>query len=143
MCGKSWRKTRSSTAGAVPPRTPEIWSGFGESNVRLSDESRYESPLNPCAAPFRQFFHFVLGRHRGVAGRRHRQRPVSRAALNSPLRSFVHQETVNQTRSETVAAAHAIKDFQILARDRLIKLTVRTSLQNYFRELKEMPLMST
>ena len=37
------------------------------------------------AAPLHESLHFLLGRHRCVAGGRHRERPVSRPVLNRGL----------------------------------------------------------
>jgi hypothetical protein len=52
---------------------------------------------------------------------------VRSAALDRPLRPPVGQQPVNQTRSERVSAAHAVEDFQVLARRGLVKFSARVA----------------
>ena len=72
-------------------------------------------PRDSRAAALHHAFDFGKRHHGRIAWRRHSQRAVGGAAFNGPLRAFVHQEPVDQSRGETVAAADPIVDFQILS----------------------------
>src|SRR5262245_57380037 len=51
-------------------------------------------------------------RHRGVAGRRHRQRAVRRAVLHRHRQVALLDQAVDQPGREAVAAAHPVEDLQ-------------------------------
>src|SRR5437016_6399362 len=79
-----------------------------------ADQSKCsELPLHARPAAFHQFLDLVLGRHRGVAGRRHRERAVRRAVIDRLLRIARGHEAVNEAARKTVAASDAVEDFEV------------------------------
>src|SRR5579859_872175 len=65
--------------------------------------------------PFHYLQNFLERDHGGVAGRGHGQGAVGGTALDGPLRILASEEAVDQARSEGIAAAYAVKDFEIFA----------------------------
>src|SRR5665213_1544522 len=59
--------------------------------------------LHARAAALHHSLHFVERGHGGVAGSGHRERAVSAAAVDRPVRALVVEEAVDQARGERVA----------------------------------------
>ena len=66
----------------------------------------------PSPAAGGETAHFGETRHRGVAGRGHRQRAVRRAVLDGASRGSPVEQAVDQAGGEAVAAADAVEDLQ-------------------------------
>src|SRR3569832_738171 len=60
--------------------------------------------------------------HRRVAGRRQRQRAMCRAVHDGGLRTLALHESIRETGRESVAAADAVIDLEVLAHHRLVEL---------------------
>src|ERR1019366_4834123 len=94
-------------------RAPLTLASARKSKLVLTRDTRARS--------LHQLQDFLQGRHGRVTWRRHRESSVGSAAFNRPLGILPFQKSVNQSRSEGIAATDAVKNFQVLAVTRFIK----------------------
>src|SRR5215471_983093 len=96
----------------------------------LREKSRFRAPARRTETSardagglsFHQVLHVLPGGHGCVAGRGHGQGPVRGAAFKRPLHLLSGEKSIQQTRRKGVAAAHTVKDFQILSCGGFVKL---------------------
>src|SRR5512143_1192636 len=77
--------------------------------------------LDPGRAALHDPLHLGEGRHRGVAGGRHREGAVRGAAVDRPLGVLAREEAEDEAGGEGVPAAHPVPDLQGVEGPRLVQ----------------------
>src|ERR1035438_1247718 len=76
----------------------------------------YRLSCDPGRSTLHHALHFGKRRHARIAGSRHRQCPMRRAATHRPLYRLARENPVDQPRRERVAAAYAIQNLNLRLR---------------------------
>src|SRR5215471_15875824 len=83
-------------------------------------------PASSDACPYtlHHLYDLLQGHHAGIARCSHSERPMGSAAFYRPLRIFAREKAIDQARSERISSTDTIKDFEIFAILRLVKLAI-------------------